>query len=58
MREIKFRAADAIEKDEDVSLVNSDTQSYKIAGNGIEVNTMRMIIRQLMNKGEHNDRLF
>ena len=33
--------------DEDIKLVNSDTQSYKIAGNGIEINTMRSIIRQL-----------
>jgi len=31
----------------DISLVNSDTQSYKIAGNGIEVNTVRSILRQL-----------
>lgn len=34
-------------KDEDIVLVNSDTQSYKIAGNGIEINTMRSLIRQL-----------
>ena len=33
--------------DSDIVLVNSDTQSYKIAGNGIEINTMRSIIRQL-----------
>jgi len=33
--------------DSDIALVNSDTQSYKIAGNGIEINTMRSIIRQL-----------
>ena len=33
--------------DEDINLINSDTQSYKIAGNAIEVNTMRSIIRQL-----------
>ncbi len=34
-------------KDEHINLVNSNTQSYKIAGNAIEVNTMRSIIRQL-----------
>ena len=34
-------------KDEDIILVNSDTQSYKIAGNGIEINTMCSLIRQL-----------
>ena len=34
-------------EDCDISLVNSDTQSYKIAGNGIEINTMRSIVRQL-----------
>ena len=33
--------------DSDIVLVNSDTQSYKIAGNGIEINTMRSIVRQL-----------
>ena len=36
-------------KDEDIGLVNSATQSYKIAGNGIEVNTIRSILRQLYN---------
>jgi DNA (cytosine-5)-methyltransferase 1 len=35
--------------DKDINLINSDTQSYKIAGNAIEVNTMRSIIRQLYN---------
>ena len=34
-------------RDEDIVLVNSDTQSYKIAGNGIEINTMRSLIVQL-----------
>ncbi len=34
-------------KDKDIKLVNSDTQSYKIVGNGIEVNTIRSILRSL-----------
>jgi DNA (cytosine-5)-methyltransferase 1 len=34
-------------RDEDIILVNSDSQSYKIAGNGIEINTMRSILKQL-----------
>ena len=34
-------------RDENIVLVNSDSQSYKIAGNGIEINTMRSIIRAL-----------
>lgn len=34
-------------KEEDINLINSDTQSYKIAGNAIEVNTMRSIVRAL-----------
>ena len=34
-------------RNEDIILVNSDSQSYKIAGNGIEINTMRSILRQL-----------
>ena len=34
-------------RDEDIVLVNSDTQSYKIAGNGIEINSMCMLIRQI-----------
>lgn len=32
---------------EDISIVVSDTQAYKIFGNGIEVNTMRTLLRQL-----------
>lgn len=34
-------------RDKDINLVNSNTQSYKIAGNAIEVNSMRSIIRAL-----------
>lgn len=44
--------------DEDIVLVNSDTQSYKIAGNGIEINTMRSIIRQLYKPTKPKDSLF
>ena len=44
-------------KDEDIKLVNSDTQSYKIAGNGIEVNTIRSIVRALY-KNEKQNNLF
>lgn len=45
-------------KDEDINLINSDTQSYKIAGNAIEVNTMRSIIRQLYKSTKRADTLF
>ena len=45
-------------KDCDIVLVNSDTQSYKIAGNGIEINTMRSIIRQLYKPTKPNGSLF
>ncbi len=34
-------------KDEDITLVNSDTQSYKIAGNAISVNIMQVILESL-----------
>ena len=34
-------------RDEDIVLVNSGTQSYKIAGNGIEVKTISSIVRQI-----------
>jgi len=45
-------------KDEDIALVNSDTQSYKIAGNGIEINTMRSIICQLYRPAKPKGVLF
>ncbi len=45
-------------KNEDISLVNSATQSYKIAGNGIEVNTIRSIVRQLYKAEKQIDSLF
>lgn len=45
-------------KDEDIVLVNSNSQSYKIAGNGIEINTMRSIIRQLYKPTKPKDSLF
>lgn len=44
-------------RDEDINLVNSDTQSYKIAGNGIEVNTMRSILRSLYKNKKTNSLL-
>lgn len=34
-------------KDEDINIVVSDTQAYKCAGNAIEVNTIRSIVRSL-----------
>lgn len=34
-------------KDEDINIIVSDTQAYKCAGNGIEVNTIRSILRSL-----------
>ena len=37
-------------KDKDIVLVNSDTQSYKIAGNAISVNVLQEIIRELYKK--------
>ena len=45
-------------RDEDIVLVNSDSQSYKIAGNGIEINTMRSIIRQLYKPVRNSMSLF
>jgi len=42
-------------KDEDINLINSDTQSYRIAGNAIEVNTMRSIIRALCKQQTQNN---
>ena len=37
-------------KDKDIVLANSDTQSYKIAGNAISVNVMQEIVRELYKK--------
>jgi len=34
-------------KNKDINLINSDRQSYKIAGNAISVNVMQMILRQV-----------
>lgn len=45
-------------KAEDVQLVNSDTQSYKIAGNAISVNVMQMILRQLYKAEKPKNTLF
>ena len=44
--------------DIDICLINSDTQSYKIAGNGIEVGTIRSIVRQLYKYVKPVDTLF
>ncbi len=44
--------------DSDINLINSDTQSYKIAGNAIEVNSMRMLIRQLYKAEKLKNSLF
>ena len=43
---------------EDIQLVNSDTQSYKIAGNAISVNVMQMISRQIYKAEKPKDTLF
>ncbi|RLA80360.1 MAG: DNA (cytosine-5-)-methyltransferase, partial [Epsilonproteobacteria bacterium] len=45
-------------KNEDISLVNSATQSYKIAGNGIEIETIRSIVKQLYKAEKQIDSLF
>jgi DNA (cytosine-5)-methyltransferase 1 len=45
-------------RDEDINLVNSDTQSYKIAGNAIEVNSISSIIRQIYKPVKRLDTLF
>lgn len=37
-------------KDEDIDLVVSNTQSYKIAGNAISVNVMQLLIRNIFKK--------
>jgi len=42
---------------EDIKFVNSNTQSYKIAGNAIEVGTIRSILRSLY-KPKPKDTLF
>lgn len=39
-------------KDRDIKLVNSDTQSYKIAGNAISVNVMQQLFKSLYKKDE------
>lgn len=45
-------------KSEDIELVNSDTQNYSIAGNGIEVNTLRSIVRAMYKNEKPKDTLF
>jgi DNA (cytosine-5)-methyltransferase 1 len=45
-------------KDEDIEIVVSDSQAYKIAGNGIEVNTMRSILRSLYKPVKNKGSLF
>ena len=45
-------------KDEDIEIVVSDTQAYKIAGNGIEINTMRSILRSLYKPTKNKGSLF
>jgi len=45
-------------KSEDIQLVNSDSQSYRIAGNAISVNVMSMILRQLYKAEKPKDTLF
>jgi site-specific DNA-cytosine methylase len=45
-------------RDEDINLINSNSQSYKIAGNGIEINTMRSILRSLYKPVKRVNSLF
>lgn len=45
-------------KSEDIQLVNSYTQSYKIAGNAISVNVMQMLLQQLYKAEKPKDTLF
>jgi len=37
-------------RDEDIKIVVSDTQAYKIAGNAITVNPMMMLLEQIFLK--------
>jgi DNA (cytosine-5)-methyltransferase 1 len=45
-------------RDEDINIVLSDTQAYKIFGNGIEINTIRSIVRGLYKPVKKLDTLF
>lgn len=43
---------------DDINIVVSDTQAYKIAGNGIEINTMRSILRGMYKNENIQNTLF
>lgn len=45
-------------KDEDIKLVVSDTQAYKISGNAISVNVMQYLLKTLFVKDLQKDSLF
>ncbi|MCG3662533.1 DNA (cytosine-5-)-methyltransferase [Aliarcobacter butzleri] len=45
-------------KDEDINIVVSDTQAYKIAGNAISVNVMQYLLKSLFGKSEVNTSIF
>lgn len=45
-------------KDEDINLVVSDTQAYKIAGNAISVNVMQYLLKSLYKKENKKETLF
>jgi DNA (cytosine-5)-methyltransferase 1 len=45
-------------RDEDINIVLSDSQAYKIFGNGIEINTIRSIVRGLYKPKAKLDTLF
>ncbi|WP_323669135.1 DNA (cytosine-5-)-methyltransferase [Aliarcobacter butzleri] len=45
-------------KDEDINIVVSDTQAYKIAGNAISVNVMQYLLKSLFGKSEINTSIF
>lgn len=45
-------------KDEDINIVVSDTQAYKIAGNAISINVMQYLLKSLFGKSEVNTSIF
>ena len=45
-------------KDEDINLVVSDTQAYKIAGNAISVNVMQYLLKSIFEKSEIKTSIF
>ena len=45
-------------KDEDIKIIVSDTQAYKIAGNAISVNVMQYLLKSIFEKSEIKTSIF